>query len=430
MVRFIYNVGQNLLILLFWPVILLFVTAKAKYRFRFWARCGFGLRGKCGSRTEAGQRFWIHALSVGELSSVVSLVKALRKAYPDATLLLSTTSTAGDLYARKRLSASVDAFIAFPYDHIFIVRYFLALIRPQLFIQVETDFWPNVLAGVSRLGVPSFLVNGRVSEAAFRRYRNYPSLFLPLFNSFSCLGMQTVADVKRMEELGVPGKKIRMPGNLKIDAAMPGVYDHTGEIESPFSSGRLLVLGSTHPGEEEELAPALYAIKTTCPDARFVLAPRDIGRGQEVVNILARHGLHASLRSKGLIVDPNVDCLVLDSMGELVHYYQLAEIAFVGGSLKPFGGHNPLEPVAFGTPVFFGSHMEDFADICEEMLAKECAVQVDDAAMFATQACALLKNSDRRKELGQAGLDYIIKRQGVTERHLRLIEQLLHGQFE
>lgn len=429
MVRFVYNVVQNSLIFLLWPLVLLFVTAKAKYRLRFWARCGFGLRSACRNVPESGQRFWVHALSVGELSSVVSLVKALRKTYPDAVLFLSTTSTAGALYAKKRLAGSVDGFIAFPYDHILIVRYFLRLVRPQLFVQVETDFWPNILAELSRAEVPSFLVNGRVSRDAFSRYRKYPSLFLPLFNAFTCLGMQTHADVKRMQDIGVSSKKIRMPGNLKIDAAMPGAYEPQQGIESPFPAHRLIIFGSTHLGEDEELVPVLDSIKMAYPDVRFVIAPREICRGPAIVKICAEHGLKSGLRSDATVIDPELDCLVLDTMGELVHYYQFADIAFVGGSLLPFGGHNPLEPVAFGTPVLFGPHMEDFADICEEMLAGKCAVQVESAVLLARTICGLLKNSAACKELGQVGLEYIIKRQGVTQRHLDIIEQLLNEQF-
>ena len=429
MVRFLYNVVQNILLSFLWPVILIFVTMKAKYRFRFWARCGVGLRSKCRDCAGGKPRIWIHALSVGELSSVVSLVKALRKAYPDAVLLLSTTSTAGSLYARQRLESTVDTIVAFPYDHFLVVKYFLSTLRPNLFVQVETDFWPNMLAEIKREAIPAFLVNGRVSKEGFARYKKYPRLFLPLFDSFSCLGMQAKIDVRRMAELGVAMDKLRTPGNLKIDAAMPAAYDESKRIKSPFPAKRLIVLGSTHPGEEELLAPRLQAIQMAHPDVRFVLAPREIDRGREIAKILATHGLTSCLRSASPAVDSGVDCLILDTMGELVHYYPLAEMAFVGGSLLAFGGHNPLEPMAFATPVLFGPYMEDFADICAEMQAEHCGLPVADADMFGRTVCALLKDEDQCKELGQAGLKYIVQRQGVTRRHLKIIDRLLQGTF-
>lgn len=427
MVRFVYNVIQNILILLLWPAVLLFVLSKAKYRRRFWLRCGFGLRATCKTLHGNEQRFWIHALSVGELSSVVSLVKALRKSYPKAVILVSTTSTAGGLYAKERLSGSVDAFVAFPYDHYLVVRYFLAVIRPHLFVQVETDFWPNFLAAVKGAQVPSFLVNGRVSLAGFRRYCTYKSLFLPMFNCFTRLGMQTQTDVNRMIELGIRPEKTCMPGNLKIDAAMPEFCEPNPDIVTPFKGKRLIVLGSTHPGEEEELAPVLDSVKMAYPDVRFIVAPREIERGREVAEIFESHGLPSVLRSENTPAKEETCCLIVDTMGELVHYYQLADIAFVGGSLRPFGGHNPLEPVAFGKPVLFGSHMEDFEDICAEMLQEQCAVQVENGVALGREIGVLLKNRQRCKELGQAGHDYIIKRQGVTQRHLDIITQLLTG---
>jgi 3-deoxy-D-manno-octulosonic-acid transferase len=163
------------------------------------------------------------------------------------------------------------------------------------------------------------------------------------------------------------------------------------------------------------------------PDVCFIVAPREIKRGREVAEIFASHGLPAVLRSKDTPVGQETCCLIVDTMGELVYYYQLADIAFVGGSLRPFGGHNPLEPAAFGKPVLFGSHMEDFEDICAEMLQEECAVQVGSGVEFAQEIGVLLKDRQRCKELGQAGHDYIIKRQGVTQRHLVVIAQLLAG---
>ncbi len=430
MVRLVYNIGQNVLILLFWPLILLFVLLKAKYRSRFWLRCGFGLRRLCQKTQGGGRRFWIHALSVGEVSSVVSLVKALRKTYPDAILILSTSTTAGGLYAKTRLVDTVDTFVDFPYDHILIVRYFITMIRPDLFVQVETDFWPNLLAEMKNGGIPSLLVNGRVSQASFFRYQKYPALFFPLFNSFTCLAMQTAADMKRMENLGVAAHKVEMPGNLKIDAAMSCDLAHRENGPLGLPGKRVVVFGSTHPGEDEVLAPVLAAVKKAFPDVYFVVAPRDINRGREVAGIMADHGVTSCCRSQCAAIGADIDCLVLDTMGELVSYYQHADIAFVGGSLKPFGGHNPLEPAAFGTPVFFGPHMEDFEDICAEMLAGQSAVQVTDGEMLAREIAALLKSKERCKELGQAGLDYIIKRQGVTKRHLDIIDRLLGATHE
>ncbi len=427
MVRFVYNLLQNLLILLLWPVGLLLVLSKEKYRIRFWGRCGFGLRRQMQDMGGATRRFWVHALSVGELSSVVSLVKALRKTYPDAAIVLSSSTTGGMLYAKTRLEGVVDGFIEFPYDHFLIARYFVSVVRPDLYIQVETDFWPNFLAEMKKSSAASFLVNGRISIQSFRNYQKYPSLFLPLFNSFTCLGMQTAADVQRMQELGVASEKITVPGNLKIDAAMPEWQPEEKVVAPVFPFKRVIVFGSTHPGEEEELASVLAGVKKAWADVCFVVAPRDISRGQEVAGIFNNHGLSSCLWSRCPTIDSEIDCLIVDTMGELVSFYKQADIAFIGGSLKPFGGHNPLEPAAYGKPVIFGPHMEDFEDICDEMLAEECAVQVSDKIMLGQEICGLLKDRDQCKKSGQAALEYILKRQGVTKRHLDIVARLLES---
>ncbi|MDR9500705.1 MAG: 3-deoxy-D-manno-octulosonic acid transferase [Desulfurivibrionaceae bacterium] len=427
-IRFFYNVLQHLLIVVLGVPLALLVALTPRYRGRILARLGRGLQGQVAGLPSGRQRIWVHALSVGEVSSVVALVRGLRNHYPDAQIFLSTSTRSGGHYGREVLAEVVDRFVDFPLDHFWVVRFFIRTLQPDLFVQVETDFWPNFLATLKQTKTPAILVNGRISAASFRRFQRFAFFFAPLFDSFHLLSMQTAADVDKMGALGIAPAKVCALGNLKIDAALPSFRPRRRQGKDPLAlpEGKLIiVVGSTHPGEEKLLAPCFSKLRQEFPELFLVIAPRNIQRGPEIAALYRGLGFSVVRRSEKGVAWGDKELLIVDSMGELVDFYQLADLVFVGGSLVPFGGHNPLEPAAFGKPVLFGPYTADFADIVSEMLAEEAARQVKDVADLCQALQLLAADQVARQRAGQRARAFVEERQGVTDRHLQVIATLL-----
>ncbi|MEJ2032300.1 MAG: 3-deoxy-D-manno-octulosonic acid transferase [Deltaproteobacteria bacterium] len=417
--RILYNLLLIPALILAAPMLLV----KPKYRGRAAARLGFGLTEAAGGRP----RIWVHALSVGEVSSARSLVKALRGAYREGMIILSTATRAGGEFARRQLASDVDLFVWFPFDLPSTVSHFLRCLDPDLFILVETDFWPNFLTALRQRGTPALLVNGRISRLSFARYSRLRWLFQPLFNSFTMLSMQTAADAGQMEALGVLGEKIRPLGNLKYDVALPAGVEgaRTRQAYGLPADAPLWVAGSTHPGEEEIVLRVHRELLTTFPDLCLILAPRQIERGEEISGLAASCGLAARTRSSGSKGPEQV--LVLDTIGELAAVYGLADFAFVGGSLVAAGGHNPLEPAACGRPVLYGPHMQDFSEIAHDLEVGGGARTVRSEEDLLQAAQTWLSDSERRRSSGRKALALVAQHQGATARHLELIGRMLAG---
>ncbi len=405
----------------------LFVALTPRYRGRILARLGRGLQAQLGCLRPGKKRIWVHALSVGEVSSVVSLVRGLRNNYPEAQIFLSTSTRSGAHYRREVLADVVDLFFDFPFDHFLVVRHFVKTLQPDLYVQVETDFWPNLLATLKKSQTPAILVNGRISAASFDRYQRFGFFFAPLFDSFQVLSMQTAADVAKMVALGISPDKVCALGNLKIDAALPSSKSsgRSGKVLPVLPAGKtIIVVGSTHPGEEEILSACFARLRRDFPELFFVIAPRNIDRRGEITALFKDLGFAVVCRSEPGVVWDDKDLIIVDTMGELVDFYQQGDLVFVGGSLVAFGGHNPLEPAAFGKPVLFGPHMEDFADIVSEMLVEKAATQVTDVDDLCRSLQRLVVDLDDRQQAGQRARSFVEERQGVTERHLKTIATL------
>ena len=328
--------------------------------------------------TYSGRVIWIHALSVGEVTSALPLVRALRAERPRDMLIFSATTGSGRDLAEARVGPFVNSVIAFPIDILPVVRHFIKTIAPDLFILVETDFWPNLLFELSAAGVPAVLVNGRISARSMRTYRRFALLFRPLFNQFELLCMQTAAAAAAMRQLGVEQHKVHTLGNLKCVAPEPA-QEPVSQLPPPLS-GRsaehlLILCGSTHPGEEELL---LSSYKTLANRHRLhlALAPRRIERSGALLGLASQFGLSATRLTQRSVDTTAVT--IIDTIGDLAALYGRADIAFIGGSLVPEGGHNPIEAARAGCPILFGPHMEDFAEISAELLACQAAFQVQD----------------------------------------------------
>ncbi len=427
---FLYNLLQLTATLLFLPLLLVVVIVRPKYRSRILRRLGLRLTrekiSKQNKRGGPGPRIWIHALSVGEVKSVEHLVGTLRRTLPHAVLMLTVSTDSGERLAGERLRERVDLITGAPLDFFFTINRFLRILQPDLFILVETDFWPNWLSSLEKSGSKLLLVNGRISDRSFAGYQRFSFFFQPLFDYFSLLCMQTEHDADNLKRLGISADKIHTPGNLKFAR---GPVADTGK-KAPDASElglaeypRIIVAGSVHGPEEEIVLRAFAEISRYHEDCALLIAPRDISRSGGLCRRAGRLGFEAVRRSAAQTEAARV--VILDTYGELAACYFLATLAFIGGSLVNRGGHNPLEAAVAGVPVLFGPHMEDFREIAGELLEQGAARRVEDGGQLAASMMRLLNREDERLAMGRSAARVTTAHQEVLERYVRLISTLL-----
>lgn len=414
----------NILSLFALPFLLVVFGCQKKYRHRLPSRLGWGLRQRLAPRTTAKPTLWVHALSVGEVTSAVPLLRAMRDHYPGACLLLSVTTASGKTVAERQLQGVVDQIIDGPIDILPVVTHYLDVIAPDLYILVETDFWPGLLHALKRRSVPALLVNGRISQASMRRYQRGKFFFLPMFQCLNALAMQTACDRDNMRQLGLGAERLPVLGNLKF-ATLPQPPSDSLELNTLIPPGhRLFVAGSTHPGEEELVLKAFCRLRATFPELFLVLVPRNPQRGSDIAKIARQFGLSPGLRSSPMY--GTTELLIVDTLGELLACYGLASLAYVGGSLVAKGGHNPLEPASLGVPILFGPHMEDFSEIAVLLLDGDAAQTVSDASTLAAAAASILADPLVHARMGKAARQIVLSRgDTVIDNHLNLIRSLL-----
>ncbi|MBW1635462.1 MAG: 3-deoxy-D-manno-octulosonic acid transferase [Deltaproteobacteria bacterium] len=421
---FLYNILQLIFLPLLAPLLFIISLVTPKYRGRMVNRIGLGIKSRILPPVKGQTTIWLHALSVGEVTSAVPLAEGLRKKYSSARIVFTVSTRSGEIIARNLLTKTVDHILPSPLDILPVVMFFYSRIKPQIFILVETDFWPNFLLYLQYKKTPTVLVNGRVSAKSMSGYKRFPFFFRPMFDSFSCLLMQTESDKQNMNNLGINREKIMVPGNLKFDTQI------TEKSIIPLSLSKLLpgdtlviTAGSTHQGEEDMLFTAFKRLQISHPKITLVLAPRDLDRADQIRIVAKQHGLTTLLRSRN--DETAADILLVDSIGELNFFYAMADIAFVGGSLVNEGGHNPVEPAIFGIPVLFGPYMQDFHEIAGSLVEEGGGEQVTDAADLEHALTLLMDSEDLRSQRGAAAKHYVNRQRGVVEKHLKIIQTLL-----
>jgi 3-deoxy-D-manno-octulosonic-acid transferase len=420
----LYNILQLCFLLVFFPLLTLFVALSDKYRDRIPARLGRGLIKKIGMEKRQFKTIWLHALSVGEVTSAVPLVSGLRQRYPAATIIVSVTTRTGRKVADDLLGKTADRIIDGPLDLLPVVRRFIRQIHPDLFILVETDFWPNILICLKRHGIPAILVNGRVSQKSMTRYRRLRFFFRPMFQCFSFLCMQTEGDRDKMVLLGISPEKLPPLGNLKFATPAAGGNGSLAIKAGFLPKNRIVfIAGSTHPGEEQIVLDSYARLRDSYPELFLVIAPRDPTRAEEVGALAAARGLTVALRSAGTFQP--ADIFILDTIGELIDFYALAHLAFVGGSLVKKGGHNPIEPAAMAIPVLFGPNMEDFSEIADTLIKEGGALEIRDLQQLTKALTDLLDTPDHRSRMGQAARRCVLRQHDIIAKHLLLIDKLL-----
>ena len=380
---------------------------------------------------EAGGRpsIWIHAVSVGEVQAARTLIPGLRDRYPGHRLWLSTTTRTGRAVAAG--IEAVDGLFYFPLDLPPAVDRVLDRVRPVLFIAVDTELWPNLLRRCARRGVRTMLVNGRISDRSFPRYRLVRRWFRRVLADVDRCCAQSDEAARRLVALGAPVDRVVTTGNLKFDAlpaSRPGPPPRDGDLarRMGFAGRPVLMAASTHAGEDGPLLDAFQRLRTRVPDLVLVLAPRHPERGAGVAALAAGRGLVALRRSR-MTGDgaERADVVVVDTVGELAALFPEATVVFVGGSLVPVGGHNVIEPAAWGRPVVFGPHMENFAEIAELFLAHRAARRVSRAEELEPVLADLLADAGERAELGTAARSLVEANRGAAARSLTEIAAVL-----
>jgi 3-deoxy-D-manno-octulosonic-acid transferase len=379
------------------------------------------------------QSIWIHAVSVGETLTVRALIADLKRRYPNLRVFLSTTTLAGQQVARRNVP-DVDGVFYFPFDLSFIVRRTLRLVKPKLFIMMETEIWPNLLRQCKRMGVATVMVNGRISSRSYPRYKLVKLFFRKVLADVDKFCMQSEESARRLIDIGAEPGRVAVTGSLKFDSMeVPGATTIEGRGQNRvlryfrISAGRpVIVAGSTMGDEEEIVLQAFRRIKANVANPLLVIAPRNPERFGAVVQ-LAKDQAFVTVRRSDLPIDaePRAEIVVLDTIGELAQVYQIATAVFVGGSLVDTGGHNILEPAVFGKPIVFGSHMQNFKEIADTFVAHDAGIQVSNAKGLEEALVALLTDPVRRARVGAAARALVESNRGAKDKSLAVIAQVL-----
>ena len=378
-------------------------------------------RGEASVMRPRGPLVWVHGASVGEIASVLPLIERLR-ARGIGVLVTSGTVTSGDLAEQRLPSDVIHQFV--PLDVPRFVRRFIAHWRPGLALFVEQDLWPNLMIEATLRDVPLILVNGRLSEASFQRWRKLPDTIASLLRRFDLCLARTPADGARLSELGAP--RVLTSGNLKLDVpAPPADADALRKLQIPLHGRPVIAAASTHAGEEEAMIAAHRRLKGNFPGLLTLIAPRHPERGPTIAELVAAAGLKAALRSRGETPGTATDIYVADTVGELGLIYRLAPIVFIGGSLIRHGGQNPIEPAKLGAAILHGPHVDNFAEIYAALDAAHGAEQVADADRLAAAIGALLSQPELREKMTAAALATVVAQSGALERTLQSLEPYL-----
>ena len=380
---------------------------------------------------------WIHCVSVGETQAARPLVRAIRKRFPNQLIVISTITLTGQNLAREIFSQDAAKVFYFPFDWRWVVRRTLRAINPRTVLVLETEIWPGFLRECKQQLIPVAIVNGRLSEQSFRRYRMIKPFMKRVLSSLSVAVMQTEADADRLCALGMDASRTVVAGNLKFDAAAaPGGHPLTAEFRERFqlaNNGDLILAASTHASEEVLVLNSFMQVWSRSESKlRLIIAPRHPERFTEVADLLRASGLRWTRRTAAPDAgDGQVDVVLLDSIGELNFVYPLASIVFVGGSIAKTGGHNVVEPAAVGAAVVVGPHTYNFQSIVEAFVKAGAIIQLplmSDSAVIVELANVisdLLADPDRRRELGSFAQALVNENRGATERTLESISPLL-----
>jgi 3-deoxy-D-manno-octulosonic-acid transferase len=411
----VYEVLLYLAFLITLPFFLFTGFLRGKYLSNFPERMGF-----YRSRRDEHD-LWIHAVSVGEAIAARPVVTEILRMRPGTSIVMTTTTITGQAQARRLYPDATITY--FPFDFSFAVRRFIEHHKPRVFATMETEIWPNVTRIARERGMKLILANGRISDRSFPRYRALRKIVGRILRNYDRILAREQVDRDRFIAIGAPAATVEVTGNVKFDYEPDSSpIDTAPHIESLISGRKLLILGSTMEGEDEALLPLVEAFLRE-QNAFVVIAPRKAERFEQVAALLATTSMRFTRRTSPQ--SGTADVLLLDTFGELARMYRYATAAFVGGSLAPFGGHNPIEPAAAGVPVCFGPSMSNFREIATAFLDADAAEEVASAGEVIEFASRMFDDEAGQKALGARAREVVQKNRGASERTARRIVELL-----
>ena len=368
---------------------------------------------------------WVHAVSVGETLAAVPMIERLLADYPDTPLLVTTTTPTGSERV-KALFGDRVTHVYCPWELPTALNRFLRAFDPKTVIVLETELWPNLCAAVKRHGAKLMLMNGRLSEKSYRGYRKFPRLVRPMMARFDALAVQTPVEAKRYVALGAWPERVHAIGSVKFDMSLDdAVRQAAGDLRAAIGERPVWIAASTHPGEDEPVLAAHKALLETAPQTLLMLVPRHPERFDSVAQLVRQQGLGLARRSKQDTIAADTQVYLADTMGELLMLFGVADVAFVGGSLVPVGGHNLLEPAGWGKPVLTGPHLHNFTAISNLLDDAGALTLVDNADALAIALQGLFRHPERCQSQGQAAAAVVEANRGALEKGLQLISEQL-----
>lgn len=418
--RFVYTLTLYLLT----PFVLYRLTARGLRYHGYFARW----RERFGFFPDPGVRdsIWIHAVSLGEVNAAIPLIEALMARYSDSRFVITTVTPTGSDRV-LRLFGDRVFHVYLPYDLTSAVKRFLDRVRPRLAVIMETEIWPNLFMTCADRDIAIVIANARLSERSLRGYWPIRPLVRRAIRCADFVAAQSASDAERLLALGASESRLAVVGNLKFDMDVPaGVRERSDEFRAAIGAERpVWIAASTHEGEELAVLKAHAAVLQRFPDALLLIAPRHPERFKPVASACRAYGFHTATRSEQGGADTLSQCFVVDSMGELIDFYAAADVAFVGGSLVPVGGHNLLEPAALSRPVIVGPQTFNFAEVTEDLVAAGGVLRIDDADALGPTVVRLLSRESDRRSMGDAALALMLRERGAVARTMAIIQSVM-----
>lgn len=389
-------------------------------------RCRWGERFAFYNKKYAQGVIWFHAVSVGEAEALFPLVRQIQKQHPDARLLITTTTPTGSARVKSVMKESIEH-VYLPYDIPGALNRFMRCFKPKLAVIMETEIWPNLFAHCGKNEIPLYIINARLSEKSARGYQKIPSLVLPALALVKLIATQTQDDANRFISIGAGHEKVKTLGNIKFDVEIPREIIEQGlQLKANLFGGRFVwLIASTHKDEETIFLEIYKEIKPKMPELLLVIVPRHPERFGEVKRLCEQHQLTVLMRTSGESCQQNTDIYLADTMGELKMLYAAADVAFVGGSMVPVGGHNVLEAAAVGVPVIFGPYMANFKEIAQGVLQQDAAIQCQNKDDIVSAITELYSDPTYREQLTEKGKAFVHQNQGAVSRVCEILDQAI-----